>query len=177
MTINFDAINKDKNLFAIQGLPLITVYDDNFYVRNDYDILSVGQRTYLINYFKKLGFDQVSGKTLQKGEVTIHLPKPNSNLAVSSFDPSFLCSDNKNYYCITPTMFAECLFYKELEQDYMTHLKTLRRLIKKCPYNIEWLRDISYNSTIENITKSTYLDLCEYQKFIVKKRYKNKKAL
>ncbi|MUH72895.1 hypothetical protein [Psychrosphaera haliotis] len=109
--------------------------------------------------------------------MTIHIPKPNSNLAVSSFDTKFLESDSKNYYCVTPTMFAEVLFYKSKGMNYIDTRKVIRRLIKKCPYNIEWLRDISYHTEIESITKRTYKDLTNYQQFIVKKRYKDKKAL
>ncbi|GAB2999930.1 hypothetical protein [Psychrosphaera aestuarii] len=177
MSFNASTINKDSNLFMVDGLPLITVYDDNFFVRNDYDVLSVGQRNYLIRYFNKLGFTQTSGKTLTKSITTLHIPKPNSNLAVSSFDERFLKFDGANYYCVTPTMFAEALFYLTLDKQNHDVIKTLRRLIKKCPYNIEWLRDVSYHSPIENITKHTYQDLVDYQSFIVQKRYKKKKSL
>ena len=175
--IDFSALNRDNNLYALEGLPLITVYDDNFFVRNDYDVLSIGQRKYVISFFESLGFTQKTGKTLVKGSVTIHIPKPNSNLAVSSFDTKFLESDSNNYYCVTPTMFAEALFYKLKDTNYIDIRKVIRRLIKKCPYNIEWLRDVSYHSPIEGITKSSYQDLMDYQSFIVKKRYKKKKAL
>ena len=177
MALDFNQINKDKNLFAVDGLPLITIYDDNFFVRNDYDVLSVGQRNYLINYFVKLGFKQQSGKVLSDGKINIHLPAPNSNLAVSSFSEALLNNDLTQYYCVTPTLFAETLFHQTLQKDYLTVLKTLRKLVKKCPYNIEWLRDVSYRSPIEEITVKRYSDLTAYQKFIIDKRYKSKKAL
>lgn len=177
MTIDIDLINKDKNLYAVEQLPIITVYDDNFFVRNDYDVLSVGQRNYLVRFFSKQGFVQTSGKTLQKGEVTIHLPAPNNNLAVSSYQQTFLERDNKNFYCVTPTMFAEVLFYSAKSEEKLKVIRTLRRLIKKCPYNIEWLRDVSYRSEIESVTSSTFKELTEYQKFIVNKRFKFKKTL
>ncbi|MUH72896.1 hypothetical protein [Psychrosphaera haliotis] len=48
--IDFSALNRDNNLYALEGLPLITVYDDNFFVRNDYDVLSIGQRKYVISF-------------------------------------------------------------------------------------------------------------------------------
>ena len=177
MSLDIAAINKDKHLFMIEGLPLITIYDDNFFVRNDYDVLSIGQRNYLIEYFSKLGLQQTSGKTLQNNDITLHLPKPNSNLAVSSYESKFLNADGNNYFCVTPTMFAEAIFYWTIDADYTEVRKRLRRLIKKCPYNIEWLRDISYHSEIESITQQTYQELLEYQQFIVKQRYKSKKAL
>ena len=161
----------------MKGLPLITVYDDNHFVRNDYDVLSFGQRNYVINYFARLGFKQSSGQLLEKSEQHIHIPKPNANLAISSFESHFLKSTRNTYYCVTPTMFAETLFYQTLGKPYLDVLKTVRKLIKKCRYNIEWLRDISYRSPIEDITKSTYDDLVQYQKFIVTQRFKSKKAL
>lgn len=177
MSLDIAAINKDKHLFMIDGLPLITVYDDNFFVRNDYDVLSIGQRNYLIEYFSKLGLQQTSGKTLQNNDITLHIPKPNSNLAVSSFDQQFLSHNGRTFYCVTPTMFAEALFHLTLGEPPKEVVKTLRRLIKKCPFNIEWLRDVSYHSPIQEITKRTYTDLIEYQAFVVNKRYKSKKAL
>lgn len=177
MALDVEQINKDKNLFAMDGLPLVTIYDDNFFVRNDYDVLSIGQRNYLINYFNKLGYTQTSGKVLVNGTTKIHLPAPNSNLAVSSFTEALLNNDSTQYYCVTPTLFAETLFHQTLSKDYLTVLKTLRKLIKKCPYNIEWLRDVSYRSEIEEITGQSYADLMAFQKFIVQKRFKSKKAL
>lgn len=177
MTIDFEKVNRDKNLYAVDGLPLITVYDDNFFVRNDYDVLSLGQRQYLVDFFKKEGYVQSSGKALTKGDITVHLPAPNSNLAVSSFDEVFSDVDGRNYYCVTPTMFAETLFHKHRDDSYLQMLRQIRRLIKKCPYNIEWLRDISYRSPIEGLTQATYKDLIDYQEFIVKQRFKSKKAL
>ena len=175
--IDLTAIAKDKNLYADERLPLITVYDDNFFVRNDYDVLSFGQRQYVVNYFKGLGFEQKTGKTLVKGGVTIHLPSPNSNLALSSFNTAFITQDLTNYYCVTPTGFAETLFYFLKDKPSFEVVKELRKLIKKCPYNIEWLRDVSYRSAIEQVTIETFQDLMAFQDFIVKKRFKNKKAL
>lgn len=175
--IDYAEVNKDSNLFAFKGLPLITVYDDNFFLRNDYDLLSIGQRRYLISYFESIGFRQKTGKTLTNGEVTVHIVKPNSNLAVSSYESWFLECDGLNYYCVTPTMLAEALFYKTLPLSYADVRKSVRKLIKKCPYNIEWLRDISYHSPLEDITKNSYQDLTTYQHFIIQKRYKKKKAL
>ncbi len=177
MAIDFKKINKDKNLFMVNGLPLITVYDDNLFVRNDYDVLSVGQRNYLIKVLEKHGLVQVTGQVMESNDVKVEIPKPNSNLAVSSFDEKFLVNAGHIFYCVTPTMFAETLFYKHKDDNYYTVLKALRRLIKKCPYNIEWLRDVSYRSPIEKITQATYKDLLEYQKFIVRRRFKSKKAL
>lgn len=170
-----EKITKDKNLYAIAGLPLVTVYDDNHFVRNDYDVLSLGQRNYLLGFFKTLGFKQKSGKLMSDGEKSLHLPRPNNNLATSGFSDDFLVLDEVNYYCVTPTQFAEALFHKA--QSKKEALGSVKSLIEVCPYNIEWLRDISYRSTIEQVTIDTFSELTEFQKQIVSEKFKMKKAL
>ncbi len=177
MKIATTAITQDKNLYAIEALPLITIYDDNFFVRNDYDVLSIGQRQYLIRFLKNMALNKKVVKPITNGQQTIVITKPNSNLAVSSFEDEFLQLTEDKLFCVTPTMFAEALFYWTLDSEYIEVIKVLRRLIKKCPYNIEWLRDINYRSPIEQISKDSYLDLSNYQKFIVEQRFKSKKAL
>jgi len=175
--IDFETINKDKNLFACESLPAVTVYDDNLFVRNDYDVLSLGQRNYLIQFFTHLGFKQTSGRQLTKSDITIHLPRPNSNLAVSSFQEDFLHFDNKNFYCLTPTMLAEAMFHFSLFQRDFDLEANLHGLINKCPFNIEWLRDISYRSVIEEITADMYDSLSAYQAEVIEHKFKMKKAL
>ncbi len=177
LDINISDIIVDRNLYAIEGLPLITVYDDNFFVRNDYDVLSVGQRNYLIKFLGKAGYRQTSGRTLSKGDLNIQIQTPNSNLAISSYNSNFNAESSSLIYCVTPTMFAEALFYKTLGKDHLHIIRELRKLIKVCPFNIEWLRDISYRSPIEQVTKATYDELMSFQRFIVQKRFKFKKAL
>ena len=175
--MDIQKINQDKNLFASGWLPLITVYDDNLFVRNDYDVLSLGQRNYLIQYFQKVGFRQTSGRVLSQDAVRIHLPRPNSNLAVSSYQTEFLHNNGKDFYCVTPTMLAEALFYLSLEGTDLDLLAELKALISKCPFNIEWLRDISYRSDIEAVTAQTFEELTHFQKRTVEEKFKMKKAL
>lgn len=170
-----DIIQQDKNLHAVEALPLVTVYDDNLFVRNDYDVLSLGQRNYLIAFFQKLGFKQKTGRLLTDGERKLHLPRPNSNLAVSGFSEDFLQYDRVNFYCVTPTQFAEALFH--FYSDPSEALPHLKALIENCPYNIEWLRDTSYRSEIEGATSETFVDLMAYQKQIVADKFKMKKTL
>jgi hypothetical protein len=56
-------------------------------------------------------------------------------------------------------------------------IEAVKCLIDHCPYNIEWLRDISIHSDIENITVKTYTELMAYQKETIEKKFKRKKAL
>lgn len=172
-------INSNKNLYRITELPLVTVYDDNLFIRNDYDVLSPGQRNYLLAFFSKHGFKQKSGKLMTNGAVNIHFPKPQSNLAVSAFEPRFIDVSNTDLYCVTPTQFAEALFYFCVDGG-MSHdelLDELKCLINKCPFNIEWLRDISYHSPIESLTLNTFSELSDYQSAIIEEKFKKKRAL
>ncbi|WP_163930024.1 hypothetical protein [Paraferrimonas sp. SM1919] len=171
------AVTKDKNLFSMPEYSLITVYDDNFFVRNDYDILSQGQRQYLIHFFTKHGFTQKTGKTLANQAYTVHFPTPSANLAVSAFDNKYLHYDSHHQYCITPTQFAEVLFYDHKKVGYYPTIARIKALIETCPFNIEWLRDISYHSEIEQITKNTFPELMDYQKQVIAAKFKRKRAL
>ena len=175
--LDIHAINKDKNLFALPEYPLITIYDDNWFVRNDYDILSLGQRQYLVKYFTKIGFKQVTGRNLKRDNLTLHFPRPQSNLAISNHLEKFHYCDNKNFYMVTPTEFAEVVFYDLPKLGEERTIAKIKTLINKCPYNIEWLRDISYASPIEKITKKTFNGLMEYQRDVVEKQFKYKRAL
>lgn len=173
----YKEINADKNLYSIELLPLVTIYDDNLFVRNDYDVLSIGQRNYLIQFFQQHGFKQKTGKTMINGAKTIHFPKPQSNLAVSAYDDVLKEPNINNFYCLTPTQFAEVLFNLLFDKEKAVVVNAIKSLIDKCPYNIEWLRDVSYRSDIEQITIDTYSELTLYQKEVVEEKFKRKKAL
>lgn len=166
----------DKYLYAVEDLPLITIYDDNWFVRNDYDVLSLGQRNYLIDFFGKHGVKQKSGRLLQGQGVNVHLPRPNNNLAVSAFQPEFLQRGLGHIYCVTPTQFAEALFYRAQQMN-ANPLADIKALIEHCPYNIEWLRDVSYRSPIEAATAETFEELNALQTELIHTKFKMKKAL
>lgn len=177
MSMKYQDVLRNQHLFMLPDYPLITIYDDNWFVRNDYDVLSLGQRQFLIKFFKKMGFSQPSGRVLAQENVRLHFPRPQSNLAMSAFDQKYLQLDGDNYYFVTPTEFAECLFYDAVNIGEQAALYRIKRLITKCPYNIEWLRDISYSSQIEALTKRTFKELSHFQKRIIEHKFKHKKAL
>jgi hypothetical protein len=56
-------------------------------------------------------------------------------------------------------------------------IAAVKCLIDNCPYNIEWLRDISIHSDIEDITVKTYTELMVYQKDVIAKKFKRKRAI
>lgn len=170
------SVAKDKHLYAVDGLPLLTVYDDNWFVRNDYDVLSSGQRQHIQHVLAQQGFSQKTGKTMQCKNIVVEFPTPRHILALSSFQPHFLMPAPTIITAITPTTFAETLFYQMLEED-TRNLNNLKQLIDKCPYNIELLRDISINSPIESLTAQSYHTLVAYQADIVERKFKRKKAL
>ncbi len=175
--MNFiESINKDTNLYAIEELSLITIYDDNWFLRNDYDVLGYGQRKYLIKYFEKHDCKLISGQILQGDNLTIKIPKPSRQLAISTFDQKYLQRQDNSYWCVTPTTFAETLFRMHLGNEAL-QLTAVKKLIDHCPYNIEWLRDISIHTEIENITVKTYSELMAYQKDVIEKKFKRKRSL
>ncbi len=174
---DLDTINSDPHLFALEGYPLVTVYDDNHYVRNEYDVLVLGQRRYLINFFQRQGFVQRTGKLLAKDHYELHFPRPARSLAVSTFDPTYLQASSRRFFCVTPTGFAEAMFYDSERIGLEVAVDNITRLIEVCPYNIEWLRDISYASPIEAVTRQTYRALSQYQAEVVARKFARKRRL
>lgn len=172
-----DQINQDKNLYYRDGFSVITVYDDNFFVRNDYDILSRGQRNYLVQFFKNYGYQQSSGKLITNGHNHIHLPKPKHTLALSAYQTVFNQASNTDIFAVTPSTFAEVIFYQALENGIDWGLRELEQLIETCPYNIELIRDINYRTAIETLTKQHYQYLQDYQLKVVEQKFKFKKTL
>lgn len=168
---------EDKNLYYLPEFCIVTVYDDNFFVRNDYDILSQGQRNYLVKFFQEFGFKQKSGKLMTDGTANIHFPKPKHTLALSAYQPMFNAKTSKDLYAVTPSTFAEVIFYEALEKGIEWGLTQLKLLIETCPYNIELTRDINYRTPIEALTKQNFNKLVEYQDKIVRDKFRHKKAL
>ncbi|WP_448550928.1 hypothetical protein [Thalassotalea montiporae] len=169
-------ILQDKHMYAQSGLSLVTIYDDNWFVRNDYDILSRGQRDYLQTFFHQQGFRQKTGKIMVNGEIEVHFPDPKRILALSSYFPEMLTPDANYLIAVTPTTFAEALFHQQIANK-TDSLDSIKSLIDKCPYNIELLRDISYRTAIEDITKASFDELKRYQQQVIIKKFKRKKAL
>ena len=176
-----EKIAADKNIYYVPELPLFTVYDDNLFVRNDYDILSRGQRNYVINFFKQFGFKQTSGKLVTDGKTKIHFPKPQRVLALTAHQPQFNDLSHGEFYAVTPSTFAEAIFHaslcKEEGESIDWLIEQLHALINKCPYNIELTRDINYRSPIETITKETFKQLMDYQAEVIERKFKFKKTL
>jgi hypothetical protein len=170
-------ITNDKNLYYLPEFSVVTVYDDNFFVRNDYDILSHGQRNYLINFFREFSFKQKSGKLMTNGVINIHFPKPKHTLALSAYKPIFNDNATNDIYAVTPSTFAEVIFHQSLEKGIDWGIEQLKQLIETCPYNIELVRDINYRSPIEQITKAHYQELVTHQEKIVHEKFRHKKTL
>ena len=125
-----DLLSKDKNLYFVPEFSVVTVYDDNYYLRNDYDMLSQGQRNYLINFFKKSGLRQKSGKLMTDDYINIHFPKPNHNLALSSYDPKYNLGPVSDVYAVTPSTFAEVIFFESLNNGIDWGVDQLKSLIQ-----------------------------------------------
>ena len=175
--LNFHHINKDPHLYASEHYPLITVYDDNMFIRNDYDALTPGQRRYIIAFAEKHGLQQTRGTEMTGASGKLYLPRPASSLACSVFDEKYLSPSHKAWYAITPTGYAEAIFYDMPNIGSDEGIKRIKALIEKCPFNIEWLRDISYGSPIAKPTAYFYEALMAYQKEVIAQKFKNKRRI
>lgn len=167
-------IDEGKDLFALPPLPLLTVYDDNFFLANDYDILSFGQRRHVQQHLTKQGFKQTSGKTMEHGDLSVLFPKPNHILAQSNFKLAYIDSQSTTLYVVTPTCFGECLFYYFADAQPEVLRTALHQLIDQCPFNIEYLRCVAINSDIEQAVNTFTSSLLEYQAAVIINKFKRK---
>jgi len=171
------AINNDPHIYACEQYPLLTIYDDNLFVRNDYDVLTPGQRRYIINFAEKHGFKQTRGTLMTGPAGKLHLPRPASSLACSVFKSTYLEQSSKEWHAITSTGFAETIFYDMPTIGLEEGMTRLKILINKCPFNIEWLRDISYGSPIAKSTGYCFEELSAYQKDVITNKFRHKRTI
>lgn len=169
-------INADAHLFALPEYPLVTAFDDFLFLQNDYDTLSRGQRNYLIRFFSGFGFKQLRGTLVSDGHINLRFLKPKI-LAQSSYEPQFLQPNETEIFLVTPTTYAETLFYHALEVDEQGQMNKLAQLIDKAPFNMKLLRDISRTKAIESITRRYCDSLLDYQGAIIKQKFHNKRGL
>lgn len=175
--LNLNDIYKDPHFYASEHYPLLTIYDDNLFVRNDYDVLTPGQRKYIIAFAEKQGFKQTRGTEMTGPSGKLYLPRPASSLACSVFKEAYLVPSNDAWHCITPTGYAETIFYDMPNIGLKEGMARLKVLIDKCPFNIEWLRDISYGSPIAQSTAYCYEELMAYQKEVIAEKFRHKKTI
>ncbi|QBY04706.1 hypothetical protein E2K93_10015 [Thalassotalea sp. HSM 43] len=165
-----------KDSFAMDGLPLLTMYDDNLFIRNDYDILSLGQRKHLQTHLKNIGFTQVTGKIMRRESTEVEFPKPNHMLSQSGFKPHFIDTTSEKINIITPTMFAECLCYLKLQDGTLDLQQQLQALIDTCPFNIELLQILAINTDFEQTINRLAGSLTAYQTDVIERKFKRKRA-
>lgn len=170
-------IECDPHLYASENYPLLTIYDDNFYNRNDYDALTPAQRKYIIAFAEKQGLKQTRGTEMTGPSGKLMLPRPASSLACSVFKEAYLKPNNKVWHAITPTGYAETIFYDMPNIGSDEGIFRIKALIYTCPFNIEWLRDISYGSPIAKSTAYFYKELTGYQKDVIAEKFKNKRRV
>ncbi|MDN3652838.1 hypothetical protein QWY77_08685 [Thalassotalea ponticola] len=168
-----------KDTFAICDFAMLTIYDDNFFVRNDYDILSLGQRQHLQKHLLGLGFKQSSGKVMQKGNICVEFPTPNRLLSASAFQAEFIAPFRTHAFVVTPTMFAEALCYAAVQQPdaELDALELqLKTLIEHCPFNLELWQILAINTSIETPVNSLLPALQQHQAKVISSQFKNKRA-
>ena len=175
--LDLSLVDKDPHLYASPHYPLLTIYDDNLFIRNDYDALTPGQRRYIIAFAEKQGFKQTRGTEMTGPAGKLYLPRPASSLACSVFKEEYLVQSDSAWHCITPTGYAEAIFYDMPNIGSDEGIVRIKALIDKCPFNIEWLRDISYGSPIAKSTAYFYEELMAYQKDVIAEKFKNKRRV
>jgi len=134
--MNFDKINEDKFLFYNKNLLLITIYDDWFYSRNDYDHLCPNQRNYLDRFLSDQGFQRKSGQRYEKDRLSVGIIKSLS-LGVSPLDETKRSLEKFDYLAVSPMGYY--LYVLDINADQ----SILKQLAQKCPINLLQAKDLS----------------------------------
>lgn len=134
--MNFDDIDKDKFLFYDEKIPLITIYDDWFYSRNDYDHLCPNQRNYLDRFLQDQGFQRKSGQCYEKDQLSIGIIKSQS-LGVSPLEEIKRSLQKYDYLVVSPMGYYLYVLNSNSDQS------VLKELAQKCPINLLQAKDLS----------------------------------
>ncbi len=130
-------LGRDKFIYTSPEARLITLYDDFFYSRNDYDHLCPGQRDYIRKKFLGNDFKQVSGSVFRFEDQEIAVLK-SPGLGISPLSNLLMTLEKYDYVVATP---LSCFLYF-ISQD--SSDEEILRLLKKCPVNLDQAFDFTY---------------------------------
>lgn len=164
---NYRFLNEDRNIFVSNYFKFISIYDDQIYSRNDWDVLSPGQRKYIIKKLEGHNHTQKTGKSLINNKTSEILRFTTSpSLGVNPLN-EFLRNYNENdIFFTTPLVHGIFLLWKSAEEpeNAKFYQKELEELVQKLPINLEQLKDFVLNTNYEKIFKNLYNDLTKKQK-------------
>lgn len=143
----FDNLKNHKFFYFNEKVPLISVYDDFFYSRNDYDHLSPKQRN-LIQYFM-VSNDfkrKLRGKYTHKNfEVAVLKP---TSLGASPLREINIAVQNSDLVFVSPLGFLLWSIENNVSLD------ILEQLVTKTPVNLPQAKDFAYHENFyENLCK------------------------
>lgn len=168
----------DEYVVVSNFFNLISIFDDTFYSRNDYDLLNPGQRNYLIQKLTAQKHSQISGKQIQHNDLGHQLRfLPSSQLGTNSLDRLKESYSQVAMFITTPGQHFLFLVEKlsiEQNQDYLTEI---RRLIRHQPVNLPQLKDVSVSESYYPTLQKIYTDLNNYQNEMISQFHKHKKPL
>lgn len=134
-------LNDDKNIIVFSEHSFLSIYDDNFYDRSDFDAINSAQKKYLEACLNEFDYKWSSGRVLESALKPIKFlcPKPKT-LMTSPYDIlDFESLQHDSIYVLTPTQVLGQLLKHELNQNEL--LKKATALITKTPANLLKLKD------------------------------------
>lgn len=170
-------LNDDKNLVVFEKHNIISVYDDNFYDRSDFDAINAAQKKYLKLSLKNFNYEWSSGRVLESSLYPLKFlcPKPKT-LMSSPYD--ILDFENKppnSIFILTPTQTLGQLL--KLEFDAVSLKTQAKALITKTPVNLLKLKDGLRDEPLVKLN-SILSNLSIFQKKIISApKFKNKRQL
>lgn len=166
-TLNIlDTLNKNKNLVVFPEHSVLSVYDDNFYDRSDFDAINSAQKKYLKSALEEFKYTWKSGRVL---ETSLHslkflCPKPRT-LMSSPYDIlDFETLQKNSIFILTPTQMLGHLLKQKLTQTELK--KKAMTLISKTPVNLLKLKDGLRGEPL-TLFNSLLADLTKHQKSVI----------
>tara|TARA_Y100000385_G_C12769579_1_gene498691 strand:- start:71 stop:583 length:513 start_codon:yes stop_codon:yes gene_type:complete len=129
-------LGEDKFIYTSSKFRLITIFDEFYQKRNDFDHLTPEQRRYLTTKFLASGIKQDSGSVFSFEGKSIKLLK-SVGIRVNPLKSLIPALEKNNYLVVTPlTCFLYYLSLKASEDD-------IFGLLKKCPVNLKQAIDFA----------------------------------
>ena len=157
---------------------LVSVYDDNYFSRNDYDMLAPGQRKYVVNFLKERQHWQKSGKVLVHEKLEQRVVFNNSpSMGVNPVNELMRIYNEDDIFVVTPLTYSIFLFEKKVEVDVAGLLQRLKELIEVCPFNLLQMKDLTVREPYAELTAFCASELKSFQAEIIETRFKRKRSL
>ncbi|BBM84855.1 hypothetical protein [Candidatus Uabimicrobium amorphum] len=164
------------NAYAVEGLPIISIYCDDFYENYDYDIIAPKERKKLAKIFEELKMKRRSSRYYTYEDTDICHPKPTRTLGGNPIDEVVRELQRENRIILaTPTQaILSTLLYCH-QGHIQIDLEDIYRLVYVQPANLDKIQQWSVHEGYSHLFKPLRHRCTAIQRVVFARRKKHKK--